>query len=99
MNSTTTIKILSVPYQIKCKESEIQALQEAAKYLEAKMQEVRQATPIQNLDKVPLMTALNLSYQLIALEQENKNFKQQLSKKLESIENKISDTLGEFNPG
>jgi cell division protein ZapA len=61
---TTTIEILGKFYPIRCDESEIETLQEAAHYLNQKMQEVKESGKLINLERMTIVAALNMFLEL-----------------------------------
>lgn len=81
--SETTINILGIPYQVKCAESDLVALQQAAYLLEEKMHAIRgkQNAPI---DRVAVLAALNMSHQLLKQEQ-----------RIRDLQNKIDAVLSQ----
>ncbi|MEE9572844.1 MAG: cell division protein ZapA [Candidatus Neomarinimicrobiota bacterium] len=68
-----SVSILDKVYQVKCPADNVQELQNAAKYLDQKMREVRDDSNIVGLDRIAIITALNIAYSLLYTEQkENK---------------------------
>lgn len=65
----TTIEILGKPYPIKCLESELQGLQQAAQYLHEKMTEVQESGKAINLERIAIITALNIAYEFLQVDQ------------------------------
>lgn len=66
MSNSLKIKILDKEYQVACKPEDRAALEQSAELLNEKMQEVRRGGAIIGLDRIAVMTALNLAYELIA---------------------------------
>ena len=65
MSNSLKIKILDKEYQVACKPEDRAALEQSAELLNEKMQEVRRGGAIIGLDRIAVMTALNLAYELI----------------------------------
>ncbi len=63
------VNIMGQQHQIACPQGQEDALQSAATYLDKKFLEVKQQSGIRNNERVLLMTALNLSHELLQLTQ------------------------------
>jgi len=85
----TTVEVLGKIYQLKCPENEIAPLQNAAKYLEEKMQEVRNVNHVLSIDRIAVIAALNMTHQLLALEHE----KLLAEERLRGLENKLQKAI------
>lgn len=81
----TSVEIMGKCYQIKCPESEVDHLKEAAKYLEEKMNSLREAG-IFNMEKTIIITALNLAHQYLAL---SSHFEHQKMEQLSSVAERL----------
>ena len=53
-------------FQVACPEGEEEALQRAARYLSEQMQEIRQSGKVVGMDRIAIMTALNMSHELLS---------------------------------
>lgn len=89
--NSITIKIIGRDYQIACGPDEEDALRQAATYLNKQMEKVKKHGSTLGFEKIAVMTALNLSYELLqssqqADESENgaQQFLTELEKKIES---------------
>ncbi len=89
----TTIDILGKPYQIKCPESEIESLQRSAKHLEEQMRLVRDVGQVISLDRVAVITALNIVHELLTLERENSHQLQAIHQRLYHLQDRIDGAL------
>lgn len=90
----TAIEIMGKTYQIKCLETEVNSLQRAAQYLEEKMRLVR-ASGILSLDRVAIITALNIAHQLLLLEQQKNQQTQLLNQRLSKLQHKVENALAQ----
>lgn len=61
---TVTVNILDKDYQIACPPEERDALHFAAKELDARMRGIRSSGNVIGLERIAIMTALNLCYEL-----------------------------------
>ncbi len=66
MSKTLTISIMNKEFQVACPEGEEEALQRAASYLSEQMQEIRQSGKVVGMDRIAIMTALNMSHELLS---------------------------------
>ena len=66
MSKTLTISIMNKEFQVACPEGEEEALQRAARYLSEQMQEIRQSGKVVGIDRIAIMTALNMSHELLS---------------------------------
>ncbi len=94
MNDTkdTSIEIMGKTYQIRCPETEINALQRAAQYLEEKMRLIRESG-ILSFDRVAIITALNVAHQLLTLEQQKNQHAHAVNQRLTALQLKVEKAL------
>lgn len=64
---TITVEILDKEYQVACPPEQELALSAAAKHLDQQMRDIRAAGKVIGLERVAIMAALNLSYDLLSL--------------------------------
>ena len=64
---TVTVSILDKEYQVACPPEEATALVAAANHLDGQMRDIRATGKVIGLERVAIMAALNLSYELGAL--------------------------------
>ena len=62
---TISISIFDKSFKVSCPPDEVQALRDSAHYLDKKMREVKSARTIMGLDRVAVMAALNIAYELL----------------------------------
>jgi cell division protein ZapA len=94
MSNSLKIKILDKEYQVACKPEDRPALERSAELLNSKMQEVRRGGAIIGLDRIAVMTALNLAYELLDSQQTGNAADSEL---LEGIESRIDKALARFS--
>ena len=80
------IHVLDREYTVGCEPDERDGLKAAAKLLDAKMREVRGSNRMAALDRVAVLTALNLAHELL-----------QLRAQSEQRDVALNRTLGELN--
>jgi cell division protein ZapA len=92
---TTTIEILGKLYPVRCSESEVNSLQMAAKMLHEKMSEVQDSGKAINLERIAIITALNMANQLLQADNQKSNVMQKINQRLASLQNKMDVAMSE----
>lgn len=92
---TTTIEILSKQYPVRCSEAEVNSLQMAAKLLNQKMSEVQESGKAINLERIAIITALNLANQLLQTDTQKSSAMQTINQRLTSMQSKLEAALQE----
>ncbi|MEE8365134.1 MAG: cell division protein ZapA [Gammaproteobacteria bacterium] len=88
-----SVSILDKDYKIACPTGEQPALLASAKYLDSKMREVRDSGNIIGSERVAVITALNITNDLLNSSQIDKDISQDLSPRLKNLESKITQVL------
>ncbi|TBU72353.1 cell division protein ZapA [Pseudomonas daroniae] len=68
-SNTVTVQILDKEYCIACPADERSNLQNAARYLDGKMREIRSGGKVIGADRVAVMAALNITHDLLHKQQ------------------------------
>ena len=63
--NTVVVKILDKDYQVACPPEQAQGLIEAARHLDKQMRGVRDSGKVIGLERIAVMVALNISYELL----------------------------------
>ena len=87
------IQILDKEYKIACPTGEQPALLASAEYLDSKMREVRDSGKIIGSERIAVITALNITHELLHADQAKENLNSSLSPRLKNLENKINMAL------
>jgi|GEM_PF-969705 len=90
---TANIELLGKPYQIKCREYEIPALQKAAEYLNNLMKTMPAPTKLVSPEKLGIMAALNLASQILEMEQRTNQQFHFLNQRLSNLQHKLENAL------
>lgn len=90
---STTIEILGKPYPIRCPESELPALQQAAKYLHQKMSEVQESGKAINLERIAIITALNITYEFLQGDQQKTSIASKINQRIMHLQEKLDTTI------
>lgn len=87
------IKILDKDYLISCTDDEREQLYTAAKYLNNKLQELKNSGKVIGTERIAVMAALNITNEYLAYRQENSSYTNNVDVAIRRIQNKISDAL------
>ena len=63
---TVTVSILDKDYKINSSPEEVTALMQSSNYVDSKMREIKSGAAILSLDRIAVMTALNLANEFLA---------------------------------
>lgn len=91
--NTITVTILDQPYQVACPPEQQEALKDAARYLDEQMRAIRTKGRVLGLERIAVMAALNLSFELIHGDQRPAAAGDITLKELRELSNRIGDTL------
>jgi len=89
----TTIEILGKFYPIRCPETELPSLQEAALRLNKEMLAVRDSGKGINVDRIAIITALNLAHQLLSTEQKNNTLMSKINQRIVHLQDKLDTAI------
>ena len=64
-SNTVTVTILDKEYQVACPEEQEADLIASAKYLDKQMRSIRETGKVIGLERIAVMAALNISYELL----------------------------------
>ncbi|WP_251358707.1 cell division protein ZapA [Kangiella sp. TOML190] len=87
------ISILGKEFQVASPESEHQQLLQAANFLDKRMREIRESGKVLGLERIAVMAALNLSYELLSKSDSNPEEISIINNKLQSLSDKIDHSL------
>ncbi|MHC9511733.1 cell division protein ZapA [Kangiella sp. M94] len=87
------ITILGKEFQVASPESEHQKLLQAASFLDKRMKEIREAGKVLGLERIAVMAALNLSYELINTPALDSDQAQDIEQRLSHMSQKIDQAL------
>ena len=91
--SPISVSILDKDYKVACPSGEQSALLASAKYLDGKMREVRDSGNIIGSERLAVITALNITADLLSSSQVEKALGEELPPRLKNLEMKISQAL------
>lgn len=88
-----SVSILDREYQFTCPEDERDALKAAALFLDEKMRETRAAGNLMALERIAVMTALNLSDELLKLKNQSKQHEELIDRRISMLADELDDAL------
>lgn len=88
-----SIKILDRTYQVKCPPEEAFELQQSAQYVDQQMRKIRQATNINNTDRIAVVAALNICQELLQLKKQKNQYIDEMSHRITDLQSRIQNFL------
>ncbi len=89
----TVVRILDREFRINCSEEEREDLLDAARFLDLRLRDARDRGPNLSMEKLSIMTALNISDSLLKAERELKTRSEQIDGRLGMLTDKLSRHL------
>lgn len=89
----TNVRILDREFQINCSEEERDDLLDAARFLDLRLRDARDRGPSLNMEKLAIMTALNISDSLLKAERELQQRSEQVDDRLNQLTDRLSRQL------
>ena len=87
------VEILDREYQFACAPDEREALKAAASYLDERMRAVRDSGSLMALERIAMMTALNLSDELLKMKQNEVHRKEHVDSRIRMLADELDDAL------
>ena len=91
--SRVSVRLLDREYQVACPAEERSALLDSAEILDAKMREVRDTGKVVGLDRIAVISALNLANELIKLRRNGTSVDGDLGARLRSLRERVESAL------
>jgi cell division protein ZapA len=93
--TTVSVRILDKEYQVSCRQDEVDALSAAARHVDGQMREIREAGKVFGLDRIAVMTALNLANELLQNRNAVTSRQNEADAIVRSLTDRITRALGE----
>ena len=90
-----SVDILDREYQFACEPGEREALKAAAMYLDERMRAIKGAGRLMALERIAVMTALNLSDELLKMQKTEKHRQENVDNRIRLLVNELDDALDE----
>ncbi len=87
------VNILDKEYLISCNDEEREQLHTAVTFLNMKMKEVKDSGKVIGSERVAVMTALNISHELLAYKRTNADYTTAIDKTIQRLKNKLDEAL------
>ena len=94
-DNNISVKILDKIYHVKCPIDKAQELQEAAAYVDKEMRIIRDSGKVAATDRIAVITALNIAYNLLSSGKEDHSNNEQTFRYIQKIKNKVETILGQ----
>ena len=91
--SPVSIEIMDNLYRVACPDAERESLLEAAEYLNNAMQEIRDAGKILGMERVAVIAALNISYDLLKCRRDTSHSTDLTNERVEHLLQKVENAL------
>ena len=88
-----SVRLLDREYQVACPADERSDLLDSAEYLDAKMREVRDSGKVVGLDRIAVISALNLANELIKLRRNGSVVDSDLGARLRTLRERVETAL------
>ncbi|MEE9551808.1 MAG: cell division protein ZapA [Gammaproteobacteria bacterium] len=88
-----SVTILDKEYLIACEDNEHDLLHHAVEYLNVKMQDVKNSGKVIGSERIAVMTALNITHELLAYKEENDSYTSEIDTTIRRLQHKINDAL------
>jgi cell division protein ZapA len=89
----TTIELLGKVYPIQCPEDEVESLLESASFLNDRMQQLQDSGKVVGIDRVAIITALNLAFDFLKLEKQHNMHNNKVNQRIVQLQAKIDEAM------
>lgn len=90
-----SVRIMDKDYLIACPPEERAGLQETARFLDARMREIRDSGKIVGLERIAVMAALNISHEMLQNRSLRDDQAQSMSARIRALQEKIEVALNQ----
>lgn len=87
------VRLLDREYQVACPAEERADLLDSAEYLDAKMREVRDSGKVTGLERIAVISALNLANELIKLRRQGSTVDGDVGTRLRALRERVESAL------
>ena len=91
--SRVSVRLLDRQYEVACPAEERSDLLDSAEYLDAKMREVRDTGKVVGLDRIAVISALNIANELIKLKQQGSSLDGDVGSRLKALRERVEAAL------
>jgi len=91
--SRVSVRLLDRQYEVACPVEERSDLLDSAEYLDTKMREVRDTGKVVGLDRIAVISALNIANELIKLKQQGSSLEGDIGSRLKTLRERVESAL------
>jgi cell division protein ZapA len=96
--TTVSVRILDKEYQVACAQDEVDALTASARHLDQQMRKIRESGKVFGLDRIAVMTALNMANELLQKRTEVAEVAGQTEEMVKHLTYRITEALADHKP-
>ena len=93
---TVSLHILDKEYRVSCSEAERAGLESSARFLDDKMQDIKQSGRIVGVDRIAVMAGLNITHDFLVEDQKKSGLSLNISEKINALQNKLDFAINAF---
>lgn len=95
-SNTVSVTILDKEYRVSCTEEERAGVEQSARFLDEKMQSIKQSGRIIGLDRIAVMAGLNITHDLLVEDQKKNGLSLDVTQKINALQNKLDFAIDAF---
>lgn len=95
-SNTVSVTILDKEYRVSCTEEERAGVEKSARFLDEKMQSIKQSGRIIGLDRIAVMAGLNITHDLLVEDQKKNGLSLDVTQKINALQNKLDFAIDAF---
>ncbi|MEH6502404.1 MAG: cell division protein ZapA [Cycloclasticus sp.] len=95
-SNTVSVTILDKEYRVSCTEEERAGVEQSARFLDEKMQAIKQSGRIIGLDRIAVMAGLNITHDLLVEDQKKNGLSLDVTQKINALQNKLDFAIDAF---
>ncbi|EKD44942.1 MAG: hypothetical protein ACD_70C00147G0001 [uncultured bacterium] len=89
----TTVELLGKPYPVRCTAAEVPSLEAAAKWLNDQMTAIQASGKAINIERIAMITALNVAHQFLQLEQKQRGVETTVNQQLTHLQKLLDNAF------
>ena len=89
-----SVRIMEKEYVVACPYEERSALLDAAEFLNARMREIRDSGKVVGLDRIAVMTALNLAHEFLRVRDQESRIDSGVGGRVRALRERVESVLG-----
>ncbi len=93
--NTLDVSIMGRNYRVACADDEREALLAAVAYVDKKMTEIKAAGKVARIERIAVMTALNIAHELLSVKIGSGFDMAELKRRINSVQSKLDQALSQ----